>query len=139
MAGHAQLKFVITECSKTQIRLTRPNLQRSHTCTCNIQDIVFYRSSCSSVNDTDFWIGAKDTHNTSIFYWPNGHQLTYTHWYTIVPPPPHTCVILEHVGNYKWQTVQCDKPKTGYICEVNKHTVGKISTRRFLDILSIRI
>ena len=26
MAGHAQLKFVMTECSKTQIRLTRPNL-----------------------------------------------------------------------------------------------------------------
>ena len=25
MAGHAQLKFVITECSKTQNRLTRPN------------------------------------------------------------------------------------------------------------------
>ena len=25
MAGHAQLKFVMTECSKTQIRLTRPN------------------------------------------------------------------------------------------------------------------
>ena len=25
-AGHAQLKFVMTECSKTQIRLTRPNL-----------------------------------------------------------------------------------------------------------------
>ena len=24
-AGHAQLKFVMTECSKTQIRLTRPN------------------------------------------------------------------------------------------------------------------
>ena len=24
MAGHAQLKFVMTECSKTQIRLTRP-------------------------------------------------------------------------------------------------------------------
>ena len=23
MAGHAQLKFVMTECSKTQIRLTR--------------------------------------------------------------------------------------------------------------------
>ena len=23
MAGHAQLKFVVTECSKTQIRLTR--------------------------------------------------------------------------------------------------------------------
>ena len=30
MAGHAQLKFVMTECSKTQIRLTRPiyNCQR---------------------------------------------------------------------------------------------------------------
>ena len=26
MAGHAQLKFVMTECSKTQIRLTRPIL-----------------------------------------------------------------------------------------------------------------
>ena len=25
MAGHAQLKFVMTECSKTQIRLTGPN------------------------------------------------------------------------------------------------------------------
>ena len=25
MAGHAQLKFVMTECSKTQIRLTRPS------------------------------------------------------------------------------------------------------------------
>ena len=24
MAGHAQLKLVMTECSKTQIRLTRP-------------------------------------------------------------------------------------------------------------------
>ena len=24
MAGHVQLKFVMTECSKTQIRLTRP-------------------------------------------------------------------------------------------------------------------
>ena len=24
LAGHAQLKFVMTECSKTQIRLTRP-------------------------------------------------------------------------------------------------------------------
>ena len=24
MAGHAQLKFVMMECSKTQIRLTRP-------------------------------------------------------------------------------------------------------------------
>ena len=26
MAGHAQLKFVMTECSKTQIRLTGPSL-----------------------------------------------------------------------------------------------------------------
>ena len=25
MAGHARLKFVITECTKSQIRLTRPN------------------------------------------------------------------------------------------------------------------
>ena len=26
MAGHAQLKFVMTQCSKTQIRLTGPKL-----------------------------------------------------------------------------------------------------------------
>ena len=29
MAGHAQLKFVMTECSKTQIRLTGPIYSRS--------------------------------------------------------------------------------------------------------------
>ena len=29
MAGHAQLKFVMTECSKTQIRLTGPILSIS--------------------------------------------------------------------------------------------------------------
>ena len=33
MAGHALLKFVMTECSKTQIRLTGLNLTlRSHVC-----------------------------------------------------------------------------------------------------------
>ena len=31
MAGHAQLKFVMTECSKTQIRLTRPTWQKRET------------------------------------------------------------------------------------------------------------
>ena len=31
MAGHAQLKFVMTECSKTQIRLTRPKCPIIHT------------------------------------------------------------------------------------------------------------
>ena len=30
MAGHAQLKFVMTECSKTQICLTRHNLWRTY-------------------------------------------------------------------------------------------------------------
>ena len=30
MAGHAQLKFVMTECSKTQIRLTWPKYELSH-------------------------------------------------------------------------------------------------------------
>ena len=32
MAGHAQLKFVMTECSKTQIRLARLNLWLNETC-----------------------------------------------------------------------------------------------------------
>ena len=30
MAGHMQLKFVMTECSKTQIRLTGPTLPSNH-------------------------------------------------------------------------------------------------------------
>ena len=32
MAGHAQLKFVMTECSKTQIRLTRHICKWTHLC-----------------------------------------------------------------------------------------------------------
>ena len=32
MAGHAQLKFVMTECSKTQIRLTRLNCKQTMLC-----------------------------------------------------------------------------------------------------------
>ena len=32
MAGHAQLKFVMTECSKTQIRMTGLIYQRVHLC-----------------------------------------------------------------------------------------------------------
>ena len=31
MAWHAQIKFVMTECSKTQIRLTRPKCKCFHT------------------------------------------------------------------------------------------------------------
>ena len=37
MAGHAQLKFVMTECSKTQIRLTRP------TCNNNKNTLIVWR------------------------------------------------------------------------------------------------
>ena len=39
MAGHAQLKVVMTECSKTQIRLTGPN--------CNIQTPLHPKSAYS--------------------------------------------------------------------------------------------
>ena len=45
MAGHAQLKFVMTECSKTQIRLTRPPKPRESLNTipllCYSIDILF--------------------------------------------------------------------------------------------------
>ena len=37
MAGHTQLKFVMTECSKTQIRLTRRNL-----CMASAQNVLQY-------------------------------------------------------------------------------------------------
>ena len=38
IAGHAQLKFVMTECSKTQIRLTGLNWRRCR-CGCNVINI----------------------------------------------------------------------------------------------------
>ena len=38
MAGHAQLKFVMTECSKTQIRLTGPEYL---SCTVKAEKILF--------------------------------------------------------------------------------------------------
>ena len=46
MAGHAQLKFVMTECSKTQIRLTRPkkwhnNGDNNNSC-CYFTNFLFY-------------------------------------------------------------------------------------------------
>ena len=47
MAGHAQLKFVMTECSKTQIRLTGLNwymLSQSQQCHANIAYDVISRS-----------------------------------------------------------------------------------------------
>ena len=40
MAGHAQSKFVMTECSKTQICLTRPRY--CHCWHCNISKSFFY-------------------------------------------------------------------------------------------------
>ena len=76
------------------------------------------------INDTDFWIDAKDIHNTSTFYWPSGAKLNYTHWYTVKALPPKMCVILDHIDNYKWLTADCDKPRTGFICEVNKRTLS---------------
>ena len=76
------------------------------------------------INDTDFWIGAKDIHNTSTFYWPSGVKLNYTHWYTVKAPSPKMCVILDHINSYKWLTAGCDKPRTGFICEVNKRTLS---------------
>ena len=42
MAGHAQLKFVITECSKTQIRLTGLKTVLKDTGDTIIDIIVFY-------------------------------------------------------------------------------------------------
>ena len=48
MAGHAQLKFVMTECSKTQIRLKRP-----------ILSILFYSIAEKSLWHSKQWIRFK--------------------------------------------------------------------------------
>ena len=51
MAGHAQLKFVMTECSKTQIRLTGfiCKYKLAKRTEVNPQDIVFRNISLTSV------------------------------------------------------------------------------------------
>ena len=60
MAGHAQLKFVMTECSKTQIRLTgliccQDALMRTH-------NICFHGEMWQSI--------PKLSSNTHLIYWP---------------------------------------------------------------------
>ena len=51
MAGHAQLKFVVTECSKTQIRLKGPHW-RLVALTNAIKNIDDYTNIVSSMNNT---------------------------------------------------------------------------------------
>ena len=41
MAGHAQLIFVMTECSKTQIRLTRPSIISVKQCKIQLSPVIF--------------------------------------------------------------------------------------------------
>ena len=67
MAGHAQLKFVITECSKTQIRLTRPKCSLlALLCECK-EERVLQPSVCVSVGvSVPVCVGDKHKVNLSI-------------------------------------------------------------------------
>ena len=68
MAGHAQLKFVMTECSKTQIRLTRPN------CENNVAEILFSITPSLPLKTPEIakpLKGARETFNGTV---PAVHQ-----------------------------------------------------------------
>ena len=57
MAGHAQLKFVMTECSKTQIRLTR------HISKCPIQTQIEIHSKLSALYPKQHFLHYKSREN----------------------------------------------------------------------------
>ena len=63
MAGHAQLKFVMTECSKTQIRLTRPNCNVKIKDFCRIVRKLFRLNSIMSCDMTKptKWVCAQQS------------------------------------------------------------------------------
>ena len=69
MAGHAQLKFVMTECSKTQIRLTGPNCKR----------ITGFTAQPSVVAVSDFLTGLKLS-NPALATWKKGTQMENSEW-----------------------------------------------------------
>ena len=52
MAGHAQFKFVMTECSKTQIRLTRPIYQMTLILNDDLMDALYGRKMAARINFT---------------------------------------------------------------------------------------
>ena len=65
MAGHAQLKFTMTECSKTQIRLTGPK--------CYTLIIVFWGSIIAQCPPNPWlnWAPSSDFVSSSIPSWQN--------------------------------------------------------------------
>ena len=65
MAGHAQLKFVMTECSKTQIHLTRPISFRPNIKTDNA---VYSASYLSAHLTTEGALLALDTRPSPFLY-----------------------------------------------------------------------
>ena len=69
MAGHAQLKFVMTECSKTQIRLTglksKQIRNRSHYCALSIILWWIVHSSHLKITLTPEFIGNSESRRCS--------------------------------------------------------------------------
>ena len=79
MAGHAQLKFVMTECSKTQIRLTRHNY--------NVYDNVFQTSR--------FWFNAFTSRGTTESEGVTNEGANFDEppdYDSLSPPPPASTV-----------------------------------------------
>ena len=66
-----------------------------------------------------YWTGAYDKHDTSVFYWPNNHQVFYTNWGggdEVVPnqqpddshSKPQNCVMLYGPDYYRWHDDKCE-------------------------------
>ncbi|XP_045167366.2 secretory phospholipase A2 receptor-like [Mercenaria mercenaria] len=86
-----------------------------------------------SVNDTNFWIGAKTHRNGShIYYWPGGENVVYSHWGGAIAGQPddrrlgnQNCVFLNNRDRYFWHDDECSELKTGFICEIWNVTSGQ--------------
>ena len=135
MAGHAQLKFVMTECSMTRIRLTRHKLSVNPTTHITqffsgeppfkeLEEFCPISSLYLKPNNPQDPIWMEDTHRTAFLQRMTTFRITFsqnttTHWIAKQPPPttpskikyfafkdPHICFI--------WNSVQTTCEKTQF-------------------------
>ena len=66
MARHVQLKYVMTECSKTQIRLTRPKWTESNACRVNTSKCA--RTITGKLRENVFECSDPEMSNISVWW-----------------------------------------------------------------------
>lgn len=86
-----------------------------------VLELMFY----GKANISDYWIGGKDIYNNNTFFWePAKAHFSWAHWYTLTPPEPEDCAILDNIQTYLWKPIDCNSLALGYVCQINKYTMG---------------